>query len=400
MRPSVVAAALVAAIVGFGSTLALIAAAAANLGADAAETGSWVAVLCFGIGVSSILLSVTTRQPVITAWSLAGAVLITALPPGTRMPEAVGAFALTAALMIVAGAIPAVGAAFARLPASVGAAMLAGLLLRFVLALFRAAQTEPLLVLPLLLVFLVARRLHAASAPLVVIAAGLPLAALLGEAIPAPSFALSAPVWTTPALHPGTLIGLGLPLFLVNMATQQVPGAAVLRAAGYEPPMRPALLVTGAISLLLAPFGAYSVNIASVTAAICTGPDVHPDPARRWPTGVIYGAIYLVLALFGAGFATMLGGLPPLLVTTVAGTALVGPLTNALTVSMARADERFAAVTAFAVTASGVVLLGLSGAFWGLLAGVAVLAAERLPLPRPRAVAAATSGCRDPRTSC
>ena len=378
MRVSIVAAALVAVLVGFHGTLAIVVAAARNLGADGAEVASWVGALCLGIGISSIVLSVWHRMPVVTAWSLAGAVLIAGLPPGTGMAEATGAFLLSGTLMVLTGAVPALGAAVARLPAPIGAAMLAGLLLRFVLALFQAGQAEPGLVLPLLLVFLLARSVHAASAPLVVLVAGLPLAWMLGHGLPAPSFALSVPQLTLPAWSVTALIGLGLPLFLVTMATQQLPGSAVLRVAGYVPPVQSALTTTGSLTVLLAPFGCYSTNLSSITAAICTGVDAHPDPAQRWRTGPVYGGLYLVLALFGAGFTTMLAGLPPALVTTVAGTALLGPLMNALTVSMAVDRERFAAVTAFAVTASGMGLLGVGGAFWGLLAGLAVLGIERL----------------------
>ena len=377
MRFSVIAAALVAVVVGFFGTLAIVVAAARNLGADGAEVASWVSALCTGIGLSSIALSLMHRTPVVTAWSLAGAVLIAAMPPGTHMPEAVGAFLLSGLLMVLSGAVPALGAAVARIPASIGAAMLAGLLLRFVLALFQAAQVEPWLVVPLLGVFLVARGAHAASAPLVVIVAGLPLAWFLGHPLPPVTLGLAAPVWTTPGFDTGALVGLGVPLFLVTMATQQIPGGAVLRAAGYVAPMRSALLVTGGLTMALAPFGCYSTNLSSLTAALCTNPDAHPDPAQRWRTGPVYGALYLALAVVGAGLATMLAGLPEALITTVAGTALLGPLTNALTVAVAPERERFASVAAFGVTASGVVALGLGGAFWGLVAGLAVLGAER-----------------------
>ena len=378
MRFSIVAAALVAVLVSFGSTMGIVVAAAQNLGADGAEVVSWVGAICIGLGVSSTVLSLAYRMPLVTAWSLAGAVLIAAMPAGTPMGQAIGAFILAGALTMLSGAVPALGAAVARLPASVGAAMLAGLLLRFVLMLFQAAQIEPGLVLPLLLLFLLARGVHAASAPLVVIVAGLPMAWAFGHPLPPLSFGLAVPVWTTPVFSAGTLLGLGVPLFLVTMATQQLPGSAVLKAAGYAPPMRSALLVTGAITVLLAPFGGYSINMSSVTASLCTGPDAHPDPAQRWRTGPIYGVLYLVLAVFAAGFATMLAGLPPVLVTVVAGAALLGSLVNALTVAVAVERERFAAVIAFAVTASGMSVMGLGGAFWGLVAGVAVLGIERL----------------------
>lgn len=377
MSLSALASALVAALVGFGGTLAIIVAAARNLGADAAEVSSWIAALCGGIGLFSVVLSAWHRMPVVAAWSLAGAVLMAGLPPGTGMAAAVGAFLVLGALTLLAGLVPALGALVARLPGSVGAGMLAGLILRFAVELFAAAQAEPALVLPLLAVFVAARMRHAASAPIAVLLVGLPLAWALGHPLPPLSFAVPPLRATVPAWGP-ELLGLGIPLFLVTMATQQLPGAAVLRAAGYEPPVRSIWVASGVLTLLLSPFGGYSINVSSLTASICTGPDTHPDPARRWHAGWMYGVAYLVLALFGAGFAAMLAGLPPVLVATVAGTALLGPMANALSSAMRVDGERFAATLAFCVTASGYTALGLGGAFWGLGAGLGVLGMERV----------------------
>lgn len=378
MRLSVVAAAVVAAVVGFGGTLAIVVEAARHLGASPAQISSWVASLCLAIAGTSAYLSVRYRMPVVTAWSLAGAVLLASAPPGTDLHQAVGAFLLAAALTLLAGAVPAVGDAISRLPASIAGAMLAGLLLRFVVALFQSAQAAPALVLPLLAVFLVARLVHAASAPLVVIAAGVPLALALGEALPLPDrVEVSTLAWIAPAFAPAALIGLGVPLFLVSMATQQISGAAVLRVSGYVPPVRGILLTTGFASFLAAPFGGYANNLSSVTASICTGPDAHPDPARRWLTGPVYGACYLLFALFGASLVQVFTNLPPALVATVAGTALLAPLTGALATAMSREQDRFAAVVAFGVTASGMVLAGIGSAFWGLVAGLLVLWLER-----------------------
>ncbi|MBC7801217.1 MAG: benzoate/H(+) symporter BenE family transporter, partial [Gemmatimonadaceae bacterium] len=256
---------------------------------------------------------------------------------------------------------------------------LAGLLLRFVLALFQSAQGSPLLVLPLIALFLVWRLAHAASAPLAVIVAGVPLAAALGIPMPLPDgLALSTLTWITPAFSVPALVGLGLPLFLVTMATQQIAGAAVLRVSGYVPPMRGALMTTGLASLVGAPFGGYSINLSSITAAICTGPDAHPDPAKRWMTGPIYGGLYLVLAVFGASLVTLFGTLPPALIATVAGTALLGPLMGSLAAALSKEDQRFAAVLAFAVTASGVSLAGVGSAFWGLGAGLLAIGLDQV----------------------
>jgi len=379
LRFSIVASALVAVAVGFGGTLAVIVQAARHLGATSGQTSSWVAALCLAIGAPSVFLSVRYRMPIVTAWSLAGAVLIASAPPGITMNEAIGAFMASAVLTLLAGAVPALGQAIARLPASIAGAMLAGLVLRFVLALFQAMEASPALVVPLIGIFLVARLLHAASAPLVVIAAGVPLAAALGMPMPLPDrLELSSLVLMPPAFSVSALVGLGLPLFLVTMATQQISGAAVLRVSGYVPPMRGALLSTGFASLLTAPFGGYSNNLSSITAAICTGPDTHPDPAKRWMAGPIYGLLYFVLAAFGASLVTLFSSLPLALIATVAGTALVGPLTGSLATAMSREHERFAATLAFAVTASGITLVGVGSAFWGLGAGLLALGLDRL----------------------
>lgn len=374
MRFSIFAAALVAVLVGFGGTLAVIVQAAGHLGATPAQTASWVSVLCLAIAGTSIVLSLRYRTPVVTAWSLAGAVLIGSAPPGIGLPAAIGAFMASAVLTILSGLLPALGGAIARLPPSISGAMLAGLLLRYVLGLFQAAGGSPGLVLPLLAVFLAARLVHAASAPLVVILCGVALAQALGLPMAMPAgLELSALVPVMPRLDPAAILGLGVPLFLVTMATQQIAGAAVLRTAGYVPPVRGALLVTGFASLAAAPFGGYSVNLSSITAALCAGPDAHPDPARRWMTGPVYGLLYLALAASGASFVQVFTALPPALVATVAGVALLGPMTGALTAAMGQERERFAAVLAFGVTASGVSLLGVGAAFWGLVAGLLAL---------------------------
>ena len=377
MRFSIIASAVVAALVGFGSTLAVIIEAARHLGATPAETSSWIAALCLGMGVSSAFLSLRYRMPIVTAWSLAGALLIIAAPSGTTMGHAVGAFVFAGLLTVLSGVVPVLGAAIGKLPASIAGGMLAGLLLRFALGLFAGAQTAPALVLPLVGVFLLARLVHPASASLVVIVLALPLAWLEGYALPGVSASLPQLVWMPPEFSLATLISLGIPLFLVTMATQQISGIAVLRSYGYTPPVSASFIVTGLLTVLLSPVGGFSVNLSSVTASICTGPDTHPDPAKRYLVGPVYGLCYLLLALGGAALTTAIIGLPPLLIAAVAGIALLGPLASALASAMHRPDERFASVLAFIVTASNLTLLGVGGAFWGLLAGVATLGLER-----------------------
>jgi benzoate membrane transport protein len=284
-----------------------------------------------------------------------------------------------AALLVLATAlIRPLGRLIERIPASIAAAMLAGVLLQFVLAVFESARTATYLVLPLVAVFLVARRVHAASAVLVTLAAGLAISVFMGLNTPL-SDALQPPqlVLVMPRFEPSVLIGLGIPLYLVTMASQNLPGFAVLRAAGYQPPVGPLLGATGLASLASAPLGAHTCNMAAITASICTGPDTHPDASQRWKAGVVYGLVYLLIALAGASLVGIIAALPAALITTVAGLALVTPLLGALAGAMERPAERFAAVLTLAVTASGLSLFGIGSAFWGLLLGLLVLLLEK-----------------------
>jgi benzoate membrane transport protein len=376
VRLSVIIAAVVAALVGFGGTLAIIVAAARAVGADAGQTSSWLAALCLAMAVTSPFLSWRHRIPVITAWSTPGAALVAA-SGSIGLNAAVGAFFLAAALVVLTAAFRPIAALIERIPTSIAAAMLAGVLLRFVLAVLDMAQVSPELVLPLVGIFLLVRLASPAGAVLAVLAAGVALTFLLGLGGPLPAeLRLSTLTLVLPAFEPSVLVGLGLPLFLVTMASQNLPGFAVLRAYGYPVPARSILAVTGLASLATAGFGAHTSNLAAITAAICTGPDVHPDPRQRWLTGPVYGLCYALLALFGASLVGLFAALPPALVTTVAGAALVAPLAGALGSALADERQRFPAVLAFAVTASGVTASGIGAPFWGLVAGLFALALD------------------------
>ena len=379
MRLSIIVSAVVAAIVGFGGTLAIVVAAARAVGADPAQTSSWVTALCLAMAATSSWLSLRHRQPIITAWSTPGAALIAATGGAIGLPAAVGAFLLAGALVLLTAAFRPLDTLIRRLPTAVAAAMLAGVLLRFVVAPFESAATAPALVLPLLALFLVIRLRSPTAAVLVVLLAGILLAWALGLMGPLPAFVqFSTLHLVTPAFEPGVLIGLGLPLFLVTMASQNLPGFAVLAAAGYVAPTRAILAVTGLASLVTAPFGAHATNLAAITAAICTGPDTHPDPSRRWLAGPVYGACYLVFALFGASLVQLFAAMPPALITTVAGVALIGPFAGALAAALIDQRQRFAAVLTLAVTASGVSAMGIGAPFWGLLAGLLAVGLDRL----------------------
>lgn len=371
MRFSVIASAAVAAFVGFGGTLALIIAAATALGATQAETASWVTAISLALAVSSAYLSWRYRIPVITAWSTPGLALI-GTGIGFTMQEAVGAFIITAIAIIITGLIRPVAKFVERIPASIASGMLAGVLSGFVINAAKTLSLDPLLVLPLIAIFLLIRLYNPALAVISVLTGGVFYALFLGRAENLPAPELSTLTLITPEFSLAAIIGLALPLYLVTMASQNLPGFAVLRAAGYEPPTAACLQMTGLVSLISAPFGAHTSNMAAISAAICTGHDAHPDPKQRWLTGPFYALFYLVFAVFGASLVAIFAVLPPALIMLIAGLGLIGPFINALSLALKTEDERFSAMITFAVTASGISVLGIGSAFWALIAGLLV----------------------------
>jgi benzoate membrane transport protein len=291
----------------------------------------------------------------------------------------VGAFLLAGALIALAGLIKAFGRLIERIPASIAAAMLAGILIRFVMAVFESAQGAPGLVLPLVGIFLAVRLVSPSMAVLAVLVSGFALAFGAGFAGPLPpGIEFSTFTFVPPVFEPTVLIGLGLPLFLVTMASQNLPGFAVLRASGYNPPTRPILTVTGLVSVVSALFGASTSNLAAISAAICTGPDTHPDPAKRWMVGPFYALSYLLFAAFSGSLIAVIAALPPELIRTIAGLALIGAFTGALTSALSDEAKRFPAILALAVTASGLSMAGIGSAFWGLATGLLALGLDGL----------------------
>jgi benzoate membrane transport protein len=377
MRLSIPISAFVAAIVGFGGTLAIIIAAADAVGATRLETASWVTAICLAMAAECLWLSWRTKMPVITAWSTPGAALIAA-SSGFTMPEAVGAFVIAALLLIATGLFKPLTRLISRIPASVASGMLAGIVVTFAMNAAKTVPVDPWLILPLVAAFFVIRLFNPALSVLAVLIGGGLAAFLTGRVGGLPAPELSTLTWIWPDFSLQAMIGLAIPLYLVTMASQNLSGLAVLRAAGYEPPAGPLIGVTGLFSLLSAPFGASTTNLAAISAAICTGPDVHPDPAERWKTGPFYALAYLVFAIFGASLVAIFAVLPQSLIVLVAGLALLGPLANALAIALKDEAERMPATIAFAVTASGLTLFGVGSAFWGLVAGLTVLFLDKM----------------------
>ncbi len=370
---SIVFSALVAVFVGFAASVAVILQAAQALGATPGQTVSWVAALAIGTALPSIWLSWRYRIPMICAWSTPGAALIAAAS-GFDMAQAVGAFLLAALLMMLTAAFRPLGRLIERIPMPIASAMLAGVIFRFVVAVFDEMRLSPLLVLPLLAIFFLARLLNPFLGVVAALIAGIAIRFAGGLAHwPVGPLALTGLEIVTPRFDIGAMLGIGIPLYLVTMAAQNLPGFAVLRAAGYNPPTAPALFATGLVSLLTAPFGAHMSNLAAISASICTGPDTHPDPGQRWKAGVIYGFAYLVVAGCTGLLIALLLALPKALIVAVAGLGLAGSFTGALGQAMSSDRERFAAAVAFAVAASSLSLFGIGSAFWSLIAGLAVL---------------------------
>ncbi len=379
--PQAVSAGLLAAFVGFASSFAVVLQGLTAVGATPAQAASGLMALSIAMGLCGMLLSIRRRMPITVAWSTPGAALLagSALPEG-GFPVAVGAFLAAAGLVLLAGLWRPLGRAVARIPPPIANAMLAGVLFGLCLAPVRAVQEFPALALPVVLVWLVVGRVQKLLA---VPAAVLVTVGLLWWTAPAlGDFSLApTPILVLPAFDATAMVGLALPLFLVAMASQNIPGMAVLNANGFRPEPGPLFTTTALFSLAAAPLGGHGVNLAAITAALCAGDTAHQDRSRRWWAAVVAGAGYVAFGLMAGGAAGLVAAAPPLLIQAVAGLALLGSFGGAVVAGLADPQDREAAVVTFLVTASGLTLFGIGGAFWGLLAGGAVMALARLVRP-------------------
>jgi len=374
---SAAVAGFVAVLVGFTSSVAIVFAAAQALGANTAETASWIWALGLGMGLTSLGLSLHYRLPVLTAWSTPGAALIAA-SHGLSLPEATGAFAACAALITVAGYSGLFERVMGRIPMAIAAALLAGVLARFALDAVLATRSAPLLVIVMTLAFLAGRRWWPRYAVPGVLLAGIVVALAQGQVhLDGVAFEWTRPVFTMPVFSVGALVGIGLPLFVVTMASQNLPGVAAQRASGYQTPVSPVIGATGLASLVFAPFGGYAFNLAAITAAICMGREAHEDPARRYSAAAMAGVFYIVLGLSGGAVAGLLNAFPRELVAAVAGLALLGTIAGGLASALKDEHHRDAALLTFVVTLSGLTIAGIGSAFWGVVAGGVALASQR-----------------------
>ncbi len=368
-----------AVVVGFAASILIIMEAARAVGASPSQQASWAASLCFGMAITSLVLSWRYKMPIITAWSTPGAVLIATSGAGISYEKALGAFVVAGLLMAATALITPISRVIARIPAPIAAAMLAGVLLKYTLGVPGAALAMPYYVTPLIALFFVLRMGYALFAVPVIVVLAVAFAAFGGQMQgPCCGFGITSLELVTPQFDYAVVIGLGVPLYLVTMASQNLPGFAVLRAAGYQPPVSPCLFVTGIGSALLAPFGSHAVNMAAITASLVTGPDTHPDMEQRWKTVFPYAVMYIAVGLAAATCIEILGALPKPLITAVAGLALFSPLMGGMAAMVKEPREIEAALVTFMVTASGLAIYSIGSAFWGLVAGLLVWGLRKL----------------------
>lgn len=360
----------IATMVSYAGPLLIVFQAAKVAHLSDALLSSWIWAISFGSGITCILLSLWFKAPVITAWSTPGAVLLVSSWGVYSFSDAIGAFVVSAILITILGASGLFSAMMKRIPHSIVTAMLAGILLKFGIDVFVAMNQLPILVLPMLLCYLVSKRWLPRYAIITTLFAGLFIAYSMNRMdFSGIEMTIVQPIFTMPTFSMDAIIGLGIPLCIVTMASQNATGIGVLRADGYQTPANPLIATTGIASVLLAPFGAHGINLAAITAAICTGEEAHSDSAKRYIAGIACGVFYLLFSVFGAAIASVFSAFPKELIAAIAGLALFASLSSSLSSAMEGSQKESALIT-FLVTISGLSIAGIGAAFWGLIAGV------------------------------
>jgi benzoate membrane transport protein len=362
---------LVSVIVNYGGTFILVFQAAKVAGLSPELTSSWVWAVSIGVGITGLVLSWYSREPLITAWSTpAAAFLVTALA-SVPYAEAIGAYLLSAAGFVVLGLTGYFERLVRIIPGGVAAGLLAGILLQFGIGAFAGLSVDPVLAGLLIVAYAVFKRFTARYAVVGILVLGLAYLLIQGQAgLSQLTLEIATPVFTAPAFTLNAALSVALPLFLITLTGQYMPGMLVLRNDGFKTSANPIVAVTGLGSLLMAPFGSHAFNLAAITAAICTGKEAHEDPAKRWIAGIAAGVCYILVGVFGVTLASVFMALPATFITTLAGLALLGTIGTSLASAMADAKSREAALITFLAAAANITLLGIGGAFWGLLIGL------------------------------
>lgn len=360
-------------LVGISVSSVLVIQAAQHLGANTAQITSWFWALGLGIGISGLFLSWKYKYPVATSWSTAGLALILASGSGYSLNQAIGAFLICGLLTAVLGFLGVFNKALEYIPQSLTSAMLAGVLLKFGIDIFATMQYEWGFILSLLSVYILSKRLFPRYSIVITVIAGVVLCPMfLNFATPNIQWSLAQPVWMKPDFSIAAILGIALPLFVINMASQYLPGLAMIRSYGYEPNVKPLIGFTGLMHTLLAPFGCFSVNIAAISAAISLDDQVHPDPKKRYIAGMSCGLFYILMGLFAATLTSFLLAFPLVFITALAGIALFGTIGHNIAIAFQDVSEREAVLLTFLFSASGVNFFGIGSAFWGLIFGLVV----------------------------
>lgn len=366
-----IVAGLISVIVNYGGTFILVFQAAKVAGLSPELTASWVWSISIGVGVTGLLLSWVSREPIITAWSTpAAAFLVTALAT-TPYEEAVGAYLISAAAFVVLGLSSYFERLIRLIPNGIAAGLLAGILLQFGIGAFGSMTLDPKLAGLLILAYLIIKRFSARYAVVGILILGLSFLLLEHRVdLSGLKLELAAPVFTMPVFTLNALLSVALPLFLITLTGQYMPGMLVLRNDGFRTSANPIVWVTGLGSLIMAPFGSHAMNVAAITAAICTGPEAHQDPSKRWVAGIAAGVFYILVGVFGVTLAAVFMAFPATFITTLAGLALLGTIGGSLAGAMADIKSREAALITFLASAANITLFGIGGAFWGLVIGL------------------------------
>ncbi|MGE8572444.1 MAG: benzoate/H(+) symporter BenE family transporter [Acinetobacter amyesii] len=360
-------------LVGISVSAVLVIQSAQLLGANTAEITSWFWALGLGIGLCGLILSWKFKYPVATSWSTAGLALILATANGYSMNAALGAFLVCGLLTAVLGFLGIFEKILRYIPQSLTSAMLAGVLLKFGIELFVSLQNEWAFVLGLLTAYVISKRLLPRYSIVITVIIGIMLCPLLlGFQLPALNLELAQPVWVTPEFSISAILGLALPLFVINMASQYLPGLAMIKSYGYQPHVNQLIGWTGTAQTILAPFGCFSVNIAAISAAISLDDQAHPDEKKRYIAGMTCGFFYILMGLFAATLVSFLTAFPLVFITALAGIALLGTIGHNIVIAFQEASERDAALLTFLFSASGVQFFGIGSAFWGLVFGLVV----------------------------
>ena len=388
-----VVAGLISVIVNYGGTFILVFQAAKVAGLSPELTASWVWSISIGVGVTGLVLSWLSREPIITAWSTpAAAFLVTALAT-TPYAEAVGAYVVSAAAFVVLGLSGWFERVIRLIPPGVASGLLAGILLQFGIKAFGGMSVDPLLAGLLIVAYVLLKRLTARYAVVGILALG--LAFLLAQDrvdLSGLQLQFAAPVFTRPEFTLNALLSVALPLFLITLTGQYMPGMLVLRNDGFKTSANPIVTLTGLGSLLMAPFGSHAFNIAAITAAICTGKEAHEEPSRRWIAGIAAGVLYILVGVFGVTLAAVFMAFPATFITTLAGLALLGTIGGSLANALADAKTREASLITFLAAAANISMLGIGGAFWGLVIGLVAHAVLNGQWPRRAARSEAGTG--------